>query len=186
MALAEVNELAAYLSAEFDGALSAQAQLLLDIATAEIQGYTGQLLEYVEDDEITIDAPVGSDMPAFLPELPVIGVSAVELDGIAAEDFTFYTHGLLYRTNAAWWSDASTARQKLVVTYSHGYEDIPADLKGVCLSLAGRLLEGKSGFTVDTEGNPANASTTTRAGAIGTFTDEERAVMDRYRILAVA
>lgn len=186
MAFADTDELALFLAGGLDAGLEAQGQLLLDIATSAIQSYTGQHIELVTDEELTLDAPYGEAV--FLPELPVTEISDVTLDGTAltTDDYDFISTGVLYRNNARWWTSSLSGRQKIVVTYTHGYEEIPADIKGVCLSLAARMMEGKNSYSVDSEGNPETASTIARAGIIGDFTDEERAVMDRYRLVTVA
>jgi hypothetical protein len=108
-------------------------------ASAYIQAYTEQVLEQVEDDEVTFDGPE-HDRRLFLPELPVTEVGEVAEDGEALvlnEDYKLGAHGILWRIGVCW----SKGIQNITVTYSHGYATIPEVIAAVCTRVAGRIYQ---------------------------------------------
>lgn len=154
-----------------DDAAAAQA---LRIASSLIRGYTRQTLTRVEDDQETHDGR-GSTI-VMLAELPVEAVTAVTLDGdalTAGDDFTAAPHGVLYREGGGTWG---TGRQTIVVTYTHGYDQVPDDLKGVCLDVASRVLANPEGHERE------------QIGAYGVgyarqrLTPDDKQILDRYRV----
>lgn len=135
---ATVDELATFLQtsiAEDDD----RALLALRSATGLIQREAKHHIFYVEDDVKTIDGTLGSKL--VLPEPPVFAVSAinegeyeVDVDGVA-----FTRRGAL--TREGFWSGA-----EVTVTYTHGFEMIPADIKALCLEVAGRMYSSEVGL----------------------------------------
>lgn len=141
MAFAELHELQALLGENFDSDRADLAGRALDAATAAIRTYLGQHVTLIEDDEVTLD---GNDRSMlFLPELPVSAVTSVTVDGVAqtyvpdAYDYTWTAGGVLHRRNASTWGYLP---QSIVVVYTHGYADIPEDIRSACLRLAVRDL----------------------------------------------
>jgi hypothetical protein len=87
------------------------------------------------------------------------------------------------------WGGWGGPKATVVVTYSHGYEVIPDDIKGVCLSAAARAFtspglvnpagvesETIDGYAVTYRSNMANGST---AGV--TLAEDESRIVKRYR-----
>ena len=110
----------------------------IDEVTEAIKNYCHQVIEQVEDDEITIDGHGGTRI--FLPELPVTEVSAVEEDGDLLTENTDYKlgeNGVLHRLNGYW----KAGVQNYVITYTHGLATIPDDLMGVCVRAASRIYQ---------------------------------------------
>lgn len=197
-ALATVADLATYMQRDFSAPDTATASLLLDIASAAIRNYTGQTISAVTDDEITLDPPYGRRL--FLPELPVTAVSSITVGGTLwteGTDYYWYGDTGMVRLVNRWWG---TTPSSVDVVYSHGYTTDPDEVRGVCLSIAARMLENPLGLTqqdigphgqaVDTEGNaelvyrsPLATGTTLPPPEI---TDEERRILDHYRPLVVA
>ena len=106
-------------------------------ATEAIRNDTHQQISRVSGESITIDCMGGSRI--FLPELPVISVSAVvendiELD---SDEYKLGQHGILYRVNRNW----SAGVQNVTITYTHGYATIPDDIVGVCVRSAARVYQ---------------------------------------------
>jgi hypothetical protein len=183
-ALFQLTELAAFVQSDLD---TATAQVALDMAQGLIQHYTGQTLLYVDGSVWTVpDDPRGlerrlawlpgldttygrSDLVIPLPEQPVTAVSAV--NGLAANvGFRLFGGQLLVSSTALWtWP--------LTVTYSHGFQSIPADLKAVGLRLAAKLLSNPSGLRSETIGG---YSYTTAGGEPG-FSDFDRLILNDYR-----
>ena len=104
-------------------------------ATAAIRNYCHQYLEAVADDEITLDSGGGARL--FLPELPVVEVSAVVEDGESLDvddDYKMGQWGILHRVGRKW----AAGIQIVTITYSHGYATLPDDLIAVCTRAAAR------------------------------------------------
>lgn len=130
---------------------AASATRAIERATAMIQSYTYQTIAYVADDVITLN-PVGNTS-ILLPEVPVVAVSSVVEAGVTlvlTDDYTWDADGILRRR----WPQQSSRvwpltgvrnfpnePNALVVTYSHGYQTIPADIREVCLSMAVRSYQ---------------------------------------------
>lgn len=141
MAFAELGDLEALLGDDFDPARADVGARALDAATARIRSYLGQHIELVEDDELILDGTGRSAL--FLPELPVVEISSITVDGTAltyvvdAYDYAWTAAGVVRRRNAATWGELP---QSIVVVYSHGYANVPDDIRDVCLRLAARDL----------------------------------------------
>lgn len=168
--------------------------LALEGATGTIQVYTCQDIERVEDQEVILDPPIGRLL--LLPQMPVSEVASVEVlvDGewvalTEGEDYVVsLSRGFLQRlgasagpswTNADEWpsqvSPWGTGLGSIRVTYTHGYSEIPAAIKQVCLSLAARLFD-----------NPTSLQQMTVAGFQAGYTphdltEGEKAILDRYK-----
>lgn len=198
-ALASPGDLATYLQRDLSAAETATATLVLDIASDTIRAYTGQTISLVTGDTVTLDAPCGWRL--FLPQLPVTGVTSVTIAGTllsaVTPDYYWYGDTGIVQLAGRW----STLPKSVVVVYSHGYATIPDAVKGVCLGVAGRMLENPLGLTrqdVDENGQAAadsegNAVITYRNPlAVGTtlpppeLTAEEKLILDHYRPLVVA
>src|SRR5687767_7172759 len=80
----------------------ATALLALELATAAVQGYTRQEIEYVEDDVVVLD---GAGRPTlFLPERPVVAIDSITVDAetlAVDEHYTWTAEGFL-RHVASW------------------------------------------------------------------------------------
>jgi hypothetical protein len=174
----DVPTLAQYLETDIDEA-DPFALFALGAATEAIRKYTDQHISYVADDEITLDGS-GTDI-LLLPELPVHEVSSVEKwesDDFTAVDSTDYTFrlngaGMLVRRSGEW----GFGRQGVKVTYTHGYERIPADIRMICTVMAGRAYS-QAGEESEGIGQGFN---TTYAGQPGVFTKEEERILSKYR-----
>lgn len=159
---ATVADIEAFLQVEVATAEQlAGAQRALQEATAAIQNYCRQAIERVAGDVITLDCSGGTRI--FLPELPVSAVSSVIEDGeslIADDDYKLGQHGILHRIGQEW----AEGIQIVMITYTHGYEDIPDDIVSVCTRAASRAYQ--AGLkAADTEGVVGIASK-----ALGDFT----------------
>jgi hypothetical protein len=108
-------------------------------ATAAIRNYCHQTISRVLADTVTLDVPP-CRWNLFLPELPVIGVSAVIEDGmalVAGVDYKLADHGVLWRVGRNW-----TAGVQIVsVMYAHGHDPIPDDVAAICTRAAARAYQ---------------------------------------------
>lgn len=153
---ADIGDVANFLQVAIDTpAQQAAAALALTWATAAIKNYTGQEIELVEDDEITLDVPAGR-RKLFLPQLPVVEVSEVVEDEEAltvTDDYKLGQHGILHRVGRCW----AEGVQIVTVTYTHGRSDIPDDIVAVCTRAASRAYQ--AGLkAAETEGVPGISS----------------------------
>lgn len=177
----------------------AAAALALTWATAAIKNYCNQEIELVEDDEIILDVPAGR-RKLFLPELPVIEVSAVVEDEEAltvTDDYKLGQHGILHRVGRCW----AEGIQIVTVTYTHGREEIPDDIVAVCTRAAARAYQaglkaadaegvpgisskslGDFSVSFNAEGNVIAGEAVLGASAARLLLMSEKEILDRYRI----
>lgn len=170
---ASIADLASYLG-ETIAADDARAGLLLDLASGAVQAYTGQLLEAVANDTVTLDAN-GSRL-ILLPEVPVTAVVSVAQDGqsaLAATAYEWRRDGVLWPAGGATWG------REVVVTYSHGFAVIPDVIRGVVLALAGRMWSNPTGAVSESIGTYSITNARTVALEL---TGVEQAVLDRFRL----
>lgn len=172
-----------------------QVDAALNAASAAVRSYTGQLLDYVVNDTVTLDVdPVNEGRnrhntyvrggEVFLPQAPVVSVSQVLLslawrpaqDPLVADiDYTLYPDGRIRVYQHGW-------AERLQVTYTHGFATMPDDIVfGVVLPYAARLIpnpEGRTGFTRGTVIDMWSPAVD--------FYPNERAILDPYRVVVVA
>lgn len=199
---ASTDELGHFLGEELADARLIQAEMFLELATAQIQGWTRQRIEAVADDEVVLAGT--RDWELELPERPVTSATVTAVDGIALVEGSYRLSGSklirpggwcgpwgLQSGNApsgllqAWWWDVPS---RVEVTYSHGFATIPDDVRMVCLQLAARLLQNPTGVAQETIGNysvmyEARNAVGTAAGGL---TGAETVLLSRYRRRAVA
>lgn len=129
------------------------ATIALDSACYTIRGFLHQTINKVVNDTIAIDCD-GTDT-IMLPEAPVISVSDVQrialpvwvTDDIEPSLNTTldpssylveYDRGMLVLRAGGVWADDRGAVQ---VTYTHGYDVIPTDIRIVALTVAARIYD---------------------------------------------
>ncbi len=155
-----------------------------------------QMFTPVTADELALDGS-GTDC-LLLPERPVNAVGTVVVNGVTKGtlDFCNTTDGKLFATDgtANWttWSNGWSwlrggsaiwplGRQNVVVTYDHGFQtdgitDIPADVRGVALNIAERLvIQGVAIFET------VGADSIRYAGAAGDLLPGELMILRQYR-----
>jgi hypothetical protein len=119
----------------------------LEAACDTVRDKVCQQIDVVTNDVVTLH---GTGTRALtLPELPIIAVDSVTLDGVAVTDWTLDEHGLLWRDSPAWWEFGL----KYVVTYDHGYTQVPTIFVRVACQLAANqrtpgALKSAGPFTV--------------------------------------
>jgi hypothetical protein len=185
------DELAAYMRTSISDDDQAAAEQALQLAIGLIRGETRQHIDYVEDDTISLTGSWGYDL--WLPERPVHSVSAVTV-GATTLDVPSYrvsSNGRLYRgpvspTVSFQWDDVSEpwggSNTLISVTYTHGYQEIPADLRAVCLSLAARRHSNPESLQSETIGSYSYTNQNSEGSSSMALLDDERAVCARYRI----
>lgn len=167
------------------------AQLALDAATVQIQGETGQHFFRVEDDVITVRGSAGR---IFLPQQPIVEVSAVatrwigdaatiartvDLDYVRWGNELNWVVGGYVRVNASpkWNTYGYGWPEFVTVTYTHGYDPIPADVVMACMQIAAESYSSPDGISYESIDDYAwrrtEAGTTPAAHAL-------KAIVARY------
>lgn len=165
-ALATVDELAAWLQREPDE-LPEGAALVLDTASAIVRSEARQRFSR----GTTTVALAPRDQVVTLPQRPVVGVELVRAGGreLRADEYRLWRDEL--------WLAGSYG--SAVVTYSHGYAEVPAPVRAIVLTLAGRVLTNPNDLRQESVGS---VSVTYAAETIGaSLAPIERDALARYR-----
>lgn len=166
------------------GALSA-----VDMACQIVRTFCEQLFDQVTADEIVLDG-TGTDT-LLLPELPVNAVGTVVVISpysgtttYGTADYKLNGNGILFAGTAigplsCGWPNAGIwpeGRQNVTVTYDHGYEVVPTDVRGIALALAERrAVQGPA--MAETLGGQSISY----AAASTELTPTERLILGKYR-----
>lgn len=151
---ASVQEFANHMQATVSNSAATSA---LNIATARIQGATGQMFTYTVDDAITLRGDVEH---LSLPQQPVHSITSITTTGLGE------TVGVLQAVGTSWMRNGSTLSwlggnrlnssptlpyisnvwpYTVRIVYTHGYQVIPDDVKGCCLQLAAEVYTSPDG-----------------------------------------
>ncbi len=178
VSFATVAELGSYLDRDLL-AEAARAQLLLDSATDVIKSETGQVIGRVDNDIVVLNGD--GEEAVYLPERPVTALLEVKVNDVvvAVDKYQWTREGTLTKTNDRW----PTTRQSIAVRYNHGFDPIPAIVKGVCLQAAARAYTNPAGHTSETIGPQTQnySKVDSRAGASIHLLEEEKRMLDPYR-----
>lgn len=131
--LATPAELVAFAETSLD---TPRMELLLQLASGVVRRFTGQTLSEVLGDQVEYGPT--DRLALFLPERPVLAVSAITVDGDAFTDFDWTRWGTLTRVDAGAWASGP-----IVVTYDHGYaadSDEMDAIRSVVLAAASRAF----------------------------------------------
>jgi hypothetical protein len=192
--LAAPGDLEARLGRNLTDAETARVEALLADASAMIRAYTGQDFGLAEDDEVTLRGPGGT---IRLPQRPVTAVSSVvAVGGDGAPDVTLVDWiwdgvdqirvgegSFVINLPAVWWDDdgyPGTYR----VTYSHGYETVPADVVAVVCGMVARTLTAPTmagGVRSETIGPYSYQLDAAGTGLAVIMSAADREALKRYR-----
>lgn len=173
-AFATAADLAAILGIEeFTEAQETRATALLELASGSVRAEARQAIDLVEDDELVRRG--SSENTIMLPERPVGEITSITLDGEELDADSWLVDGRdVYR--AGGWGHEGL---QLVVTYSHGYEEIPEALKTVVLAVAMRAWTNPGGVLSQTLGAASTTFATEGAPSGLLLTEDERRVVRR-------
>lgn len=78
----------------------------------------------------------------LLPQRPLNAAGTVMVNGAPESSFTYTSSGLLLRGGAGGYPRPiwPRGRQNVTVTYDHGYDEVPRDVRMVAVQLAMRLI----------------------------------------------
>ncbi|MFJ1789543.1 hypothetical protein ACIOML_35195 [Streptomyces anulatus] len=165
-ALATVDELAAWMQRE-PAELPEGAALALDTASAIVRSEARQRFTRGTS---TVALSL-QDQVVTLPQRPVVSVELVRAGGreLHPDEYRLWRDEL--------WFTGSYG--SAVVTYSHGYAEVPATVRAIVLTLAGRVLTNPSDLRQESVGS---VSVTYAAETIGaSLAPIERDQLARYR-----
>ena len=195
--LATVDDLEAYAQR---GTLDpAAAELALRLASGAIRRHTRQTITFVENETAVL---MGGERVLKLPQRPlfvdgshpltVVEIpdgSGVEVPAVEERDFirqgselhrgnplyaTSRTMGWPFSRPLGIWAD------RVRVTYSHGYQEIPDDVVGVCLDLAAATLANPNRLRSEAVGGESITHTVETFGT-GSLTSDHRELLRPYR-----
>jgi hypothetical protein len=154
-AFASVSELENHLHRDLAPEEVAPAEQLLELATGLIQSYTGQELWPGTTTEV-VPAPANFSVlggKLVLRQRPVTAVTSVTVDDTDAEFVADLKAGIVHVIRTTTLVQTLPDWPRLVtVTYQHGYDPIPAELKAVCLDVAKQVIVNPHGYTQVTVG----------------------------------
>jgi hypothetical protein len=185
--LATVADLATLLGRTFTPQQELQAQALLDQASAVVRAYVRQdISRATTTDTFTMRrTPVLHRCAGAvtLPQRPVVDIETVLVNGVPTQDWWQDGSDLLLRS-AAWDRPPAAHRPpQVTVTYTHGYDPVPADIQAIVMQAANRVIVNPSGIRSETVGGE---SVTYLIPAVGEYlgvllSRTEQKVLDRYR-----
>lgn len=189
MSFATADELATYLGTTF--ATDTRAELILDIATSQIQREARQTISRVTGDAVKLKGNWRNRL--VLPEVPVVSVSSVTVLGltyVAGSDYSFDGVRSIYRGAVRFTPDSGDPTfvdaelhwggpdLTIDVVYTHGYDPIPDDIKGLCLAMAARAYRNPTGAEAESIGQ---YSVTYGGGGEIAMTGSERKLVADWR-----
>ncbi len=190
---ATADDLAVFLRTEFDPTEQAAADLTLAGVSATIQKHTGQRLELVTNDVAVLQGTWAREL--VLPQWPVLSVSSVKINGSPAAAGTWFLTGTgkLYRGYLPifngpddWGGDLFLSSwlgpvAAVEVTYTHGFNPIPADIVLTTIKVAARILANPEEVVRESVANVYLVQHGRTAEGMGILTPEEQSALDYYR-----
>lgn len=152
---------------------AAQAAAAIAAAETIIRAALQQTIDAVAGDTAGL---VGNGRRTILlPEMPVTAVASITVDGtlLDAAAWRVNRHGVLTRLGGCWPLDAD-----ITAVYDHGYVQVPAAVKQVCVQLAGRAWVNPRGMASESIGDWSGTWDKARAG--DALTDYELALLQPY------
>ena len=163
---ASITELQNHLQRTFAvGRETDAATQALELATGLIQHYTGQQLFPGTSTE-TFPAPLNFTVlggVVVLRQRPVTTVTSVTIDGEAADFTVDGAAGIVWIKRTVPLAE-TTRHPEISVTYNHGFNPIPAELKAVCLEVARQVVDNPKGFVQMSVGDVSGSYGSVSAG----------------------
>jgi len=182
-ALATVSDVEARLGRALTADEQDRLEAILDDVSAVIRSYTGQQFDRAE----TTDRLKVRGGKVTLPQLPVVAVdTVVNMDGnaVAHRWYAGATVELLLSVPDEWaWEPYRITPSWVDVTYTHGYDEVPADIVAVVCQVALRAFgtdATAAGVVQESiDDYSYRVGTIAASGPAGLMADE-RAVLNRY------
>ncbi|WP_113705517.1 hypothetical protein [Nonomuraea lactucae] len=174
--LATLADVTARLGRELEPEETARIEALISDVSALVEAHTRRTFGRVENDVITLESP--SELTLELPGKPVHQVMRVEIDGHEVTDWSLVQSALWRRWG--WrlrWLDMKPSTVK--VTYTHGGDAVPADVKAVVCQEVIRLLSGTPGVQAESVGD-VSITYADSGGSVGLSAAAKRS-LNKYR-----
>lgn len=175
---ATAAELAASMQTAVD---QAAAELALASASAVIRNWTRQSITRVVDDVVKLRIIDYDEL--VLPQRPVESVSQVKVNSVVLVDWVPSGDRLLrpggwrYLPGTTTYPDPGLVQ----VTYTHGWDEIPDDVRAVCLDLASTTLTNPSGLRSVSIDDYSRTFAAETLGS-GTLSAAHKAILGAYRL----
>lgn len=177
-----------------------QAAMAIRRASARVRKYTRQQLTLVENETITLPGngrilrlpqrPLVIDATHLLTVTELLGITNVEYTALEGRDYTRV--GTELTRGEAWWAPTRLMgwpwlrpqgvwAQRVRITYSHGYTEVPDDIVDVVLDLAAMSMTNPQGLRSE---SIDDYSRTFAAETIGgaQLTPEHKEALRPYRV----
>jgi hypothetical protein len=150
--LADLDDVAALLGRDLDDAEVGMALRLLELASDGVRSHTGQVFDFVADDTVTIEPDLEGHL--WLPQRPVTAVTSVTVMGttLGPTAYGWARDGLLAHS---YWSGNAQVPWTLypaTVVYSHGYTELPGDVRLATAELVATSMANPSGIVSESLG----------------------------------
>lgn len=191
-ALACVSDVEVRLGRTFTSDEAGRVAALLDDASALVRSYTRQNFAPPTSETIALRASAGV---VRLPKRPVTDVTSVVLIGLnGTPDITIVGWGWdgldvvdvsgwdrVIVNLPEWVHDRACLPATYRVTYTHGYDTVPADVVAVVCAMVGRTMSAPStasGVTSETIGSYSYRTAEPGMGVTATLTAADKALLD--------
>jgi hypothetical protein len=174
---ATAADLAAFTQSEIP---AATADLALAAASAVIRKWTRQDFTRVTDDVKVLR--VLDERELVLPQRPVVSVSQIRVNSLVLQDWVLSGDRLL-RTGG-WRRLPGTTTYPdpglVEVTYTHGWDEVPDDVRTVCLDLASTTVTNPSGLRSVSIDDYSRTFASETLGS-GSLSEAHRSILSAYR-----
>lgn len=158
----------------------AAAAVALASASAVIRKWARQTISRVVDDTVRLRVLDCDEL--VLPQRPVVSVSEVAVNGLVLNDWVLSGDRLLRA--GGWHRLPGTTTYPdpglVQVTYTHGFEEIPDDVRAVCLDLASATLANPSMLRQESIDDYARTFASESLG-MGGLSDGHKEMLSDYR-----
>lgn len=174
---ATAADLAAVMQSSVD---AAAADLALASASAVIRRWTRQTITHVVDDVAQLRI-IDCDQ-LVLPQRPVELVSQVMVNALVLNDWVLSgdrllrTGGWRYLPGTSSYPDPGIVE----VTYTHGWDEIPDDVRGICLDLASATLSNPAMLRQESIDDYSRTFAAESLG-LGVLSDTHKELLGDYR-----
>jgi hypothetical protein len=159
---------------------AAAAELALASASAVIRRWTRQTITQVADDVVKLRVIDCSEL--VLPQRPVVSVSEAKVNALVLNDWVLSGDRLL-RTGG-WHRLPGTTTYPdpglVQVTYTHGWDEVPDDVRAVCLDLASATMANPAMLRQETIDDYSRTFASETLGS-GSLSEAHKILLGDYR-----
>ncbi|SKM81074.1 Uncharacterised protein [Mycobacteroides abscessus subsp. massiliense] len=169
---------------------SGDQQFFLDAAEATVRAWCGWHIAPSRREE-ELPCTVGQLGTILLPSLHVTDVETVTVEDLTLDpaDYDWDPAGFIHRNTVSWprryyWPVYGyPSRRNAKVTFTHGYPEVPDDVKTVILELASKAIELPTSIASEVDGGPFKIKL---RGDVGTaLTESQRSRLVNYQIKGI-